>query len=248
MEILFSNSVGLKWNIERINTKESVFNGTDKTIMNVVNIENGDYKFILTDTHLTSTIINYTVIVNDIIIIDTFTSDGIYAIINIKNGVITDKIFSTKKTTHIFGNVSVENEMNINENYDVVINPPGNLCMENLSNINLNYSHSRLVVDGNIKCDGDTSININKTGLIKASDNITEEYASSHGVVLKNASINCDTLKINIKNNGQISVNGNTDTKNSSIEINLANTNLAETGLIVTDDGTLLTSSLLISM
>ena len=55
-------------------------------------------------------------------------------------------------------------------------------------------------------------------------------------------------MKINIKNNGQVSVNGNTDTKNSSIEINLTDANLVETGLIVTDDGTLLTSSLLISM
>ena len=249
MEILFSNSIGLEWKIENIKTKEIVSNGTDKILLHNIEIENGDYHFILTNTRFALNIIGYSVSINDIIIIDDFPSDGIYSIINVNNGEITDKIFSTKKTTHIFGNVQVENEININENYDVVVNPSGSLCMKNLSNINLNYNHSRLIVNGEIKCNGITHVNINKTGLLQASDNIVEDCYSSHGIVLKNTSVDCDMMKINIKNNGQVSVNGNTDTNNSSIEINLDNTTSStDTGLIITGNGTMKTSDLSISM
>ena len=145
---------------------------------------------------------DYTITINDAVVLDDFPSDGIYSIINMMNGIITDKIFSTKKTTHIFGNVAVENEMNINQNYDIVVNPSGSLCMNSGSNINLNYNHSRIIVDGKIKSDGETTININKTGLLEAEENIVDDYYSSHGIVLNNASVDCNIMQINVKNNG----------------------------------------------
>ena len=248
MEISFAMSIGLKWNIENINTNKSIFSGTDKVLLHNINIVDGDYRFILTNTNLVKIMHNYNVIINNIIEITKFPSDGIYSIINLKNGIVTDKIFSYKKLVCVQGNVLVETEMNINKNYDIIVEPLGSLCMGDLSNINLNHDHSRIIVNGELKCDGETTININKNGLLKAHNNITENNYASHGVILKDASILCDIMKINIKKSGQVSVNGNTNTNNSLVEINLTNADPCNTGLIIADDGMLSTSSISIQM